>query len=170
MHGCALLCLSVSAYCVQDAKCSFFFFLPRLKWKLPCQPLFCPWSWSSVAEPHSLPCPPPSTSFLKHRGDARPPEGGSCSAAPVFKTICFGHGMFTQHFSHIRWDAPPSLRCGLHSRKDHYGPESWRALLHCWALLSQTLARYLTHAQSNGTFGWELRQRWFLRTFMDHFF
>lgn len=35
-----------------------------------------------------------------------PWERGSCSAAPVFKTVCFGHGMFVQHFSHIRWDTP----------------------------------------------------------------
>jgi len=63
-------------------------------------------------------CPPslrrPFAAFFEHRGDARPPEAGSCSAARVFKTICFGHGMSSQHFSRIRRDAPPSLRCGRH--------------------------------------------------------
>lgn len=58
--------------------------------------------------------PPLLTSVLKGEGDAVPPERGSCSAAPVFKTICFGHGMSAQYFSHIRRDAPSSRRWSLY--------------------------------------------------------
>lgn len=52
--------------------------------------------------PASPPVPPPLPTT------SRPllAERAHVQLAPFFRTICFGHGMFVQHFSHFCWDSP----------------------------------------------------------------
>lgn len=82
------------------------------------------------------PCPPHLPRLLKHRGDARPAGrgwGAHVQLLPFLKTICFGHGMCVQRFSHIRWDTPTSLCCCLDWVESLGSPE-WRCR-RCYGVL-----------------------------------
>lgn len=76
-----------------------------------------------------LPCPPTLVRSFFKRGRARPLEEGSCSAAPIFKTFCFGHGMFSRlFFSHPQRRSPESL---LVDPTDLRHPGSCQVVLEC---------------------------------------
>lgn len=93
----------------------------------------CELSWGqSACSPWVMtPVPSPlASSFFKapRRCQACGAGGGAhVQLLPFLKTICFGHGMCVQWFSHIRWDTPTSLCCGLDWVESLGSPE-WR----CW--------------------------------------
>lgn len=65
-------------------------------------------------------------SFFKAPRRCQASGGGAhVQLLPFLKTICFGHGMCVQRFTHIRWDTPTSLCCGLDWMESLGSPECW---------------------------------------------